>query len=112
MASIRISKAFALVVLSGLSFSSSAFAAGGCSLAEIAAAKALAVKAIALSKTDAGAALAIAKEVALKKKFCFQVAFGSVLDGTGTASLGVGGKKKVKSPEVGGGGGVPAGSAG
>lgn len=92
MATVRISGAFAVLVLSGLSFSSSAFAAQppklGCTPIEIVQAKALANKAIELSKTDSAAALAIAENVAKNNKSCFQVAFGAVLDGTGTASVG------------------------
>ncbi len=101
---IRISSAFAVAFFAGLSLSSSAYAVTPsaercttievgqskcCTQNEIVQAKALANKAIELSKTDATAALKIAENVAKNNKSCFQVAFGSVLDGTGTASLGL-----------------------
>lgn len=59
-----------------------------CSQAEVVAAKDLAHKVKDLGKTDPAAALKLAEEVALRKSKCFQTAFGSELDGTGTASIG------------------------
>jgi hypothetical protein len=66
------------------------FAAGakleGCSQIEVSAAKGLAAQVTSLSKTNPEAALKIAENVASTKSSCFQLAFGTYLDGTGTAS--------------------------
>ena len=82
--------ASAAVVGSALMFAAGAQAAipPGCAASEVAAGKALGAKVAELSKTDSAGALAIAKTVASSKSNCFQIAFGSVLDGTGTASVG------------------------
>ena len=59
-----------------------------CGAIEIKAATALGEQVVALSKSDVGAALKISEDVARTKSKCFQLAFGGVLDGTGTASIG------------------------
>jgi hypothetical protein len=88
----------------------------GCSVGAISAARALALETIALSKTDPDAALKIAQDVAKTAPACQQVAYGAVLDGTGTASIGGGVAPSGSSntPAIGGGGGfgVIAGSPG
>jgi hypothetical protein len=70
----------------------------GCSVDALNTSKGLADATVLIGKTNAGLALKIAELVALKGSSCAQVAFGGVLDGTGTASIG---KKKIKTGSAG-----------
>ena len=58
-----------------------------CRVEDRAAAQGLADAVMAISQTNTDLAVEISKQVVVKAKNCFQVAFGEVLDGTGTASV-------------------------
>jgi hypothetical protein len=84
-----------------------------CSSEAIKVSQGLADATAAVSKSNTALAIIMAKYVATNGASCAQLAYGAVLDGTGTASLG--GIKKpgaTNTPTEGGGSAAPAGSAG
>lgn len=61
-----------------------------CRVEDRIAAQGLADAVLAISQTNTDLAVEVSKQVVRKAKNCFQVAYGEILDGTGTASVNTG----------------------
>lgn len=61
-----------------------------CRIEDRVAAQGLADAVLAISQTNTDLAVEVSKQVVLKAKNCFQMAYGEILDGTGTASVNTG----------------------